>query len=104
MVDRPLVGHTLYVMGKAALHALTTASAVELAQLNIRVNAVCPGYNLFQPSESEDSIKKNRGEVPLGAVEGKPMDIADAVLYLSRAAYVTGVLLNVDGGLRLSRP
>lgn len=74
--------------------------SVELAADNIRINAVAPGIVLTPllgevNSETLDDLKQQQ---PLGRI-GTPQDIADAVLYLANANWVTGVILPVDGGV-----
>ena len=96
--ERPLRGHALYAMTKAALRMATLALAQELGP-EVRVNAVAPGNVLW----SENPVK---AETPQTLVEqtalqrqGTPEDIAGAVLWLIHdAAYVTGQTLRVDGG------
>jgi NAD(P)-dependent dehydrogenase (short-subunit alcohol dehydrogenase family) len=75
--------------------------ALDLAPL--RVNAVAPGYvdtPLFDAllGDQRDAVLKAAGEkLPVGRV-GRPEEIADAVLFLMRNAYVNGITLTVDGG------
>jgi NAD(P)-dependent dehydrogenase (short-subunit alcohol dehydrogenase family) len=71
-----------------------------LAADNIRINAVAPGIvptPLFGEL-SEEQLKALHNMQPLGRY-GTPKDIADAVLYLANATWVTGVILPVDGGV-----
>jgi len=76
--------------------------AKELGSRNIRVNAIAPGYvetSMTQvlPETAKENLKSS---IPLGR-PGVPEDIAEAALFLcsSHAAYITGVVLNVDGGM-----
>ena len=92
-----------YDTSKGAVRMLTIASARELAQFGIRVNAVAPGTidtDLVR-SVLGDSRSKEQAStlIPLGRL-GQPEDIASAVEYLSSeaASYVTGHVLVVDGG------
>lgn len=100
--ERPLAQHTVYVMAKAALAAMTASLARELAPA-VRVNGVAPGAILW-PEEGKayaDQAALIEG-TPLRRL-GSPEDIAGAVLYLLREArYVTGEILRVDGGRWLS--
>lgn len=109
MLDRPLDGFTLYTMAKRALEGLTTSSALELARYNIRVNAVSPGLSLFPEQSSVTNVLKEsaavRKTVPLGQMEASGETIAEMVGYLvsPAASYITGAIIPVDGGWRLSR-
>ncbi|WP_346921207.1 SDR family NAD(P)-dependent oxidoreductase [Glutamicibacter creatinolyticus] len=97
----------LYSASKGAMLALTRAAAVELAEHNIRVNAVAPGMTRTQMFEDwlagqEDAAATERevsAAIPLGRV-ALPEDVAGAVAYFASASntYVTGVSLPVDGG------
>ena len=90
-----------YVAAKHGVLGLTKTAAIEYAQDNIRVNAVCPGY--IETKMTEDSMRR-RGEQIIGMVPfrrmGKPEEIAEMVLWLctDRASYVSGACYNVDGG------
>ena len=97
----------IYSATKGALASLTTATAVELAPRNIRVNAIAPGmtriplYDAWlaqhdDPAETERSVT---AAIPLGRL-AHPDDIAAAVSFLAsdEAAYITGASLPVDGG------
>ncbi len=96
--------HAVYCAAKAGLVSLTENLARELAP-RIRVNAVAPGHILWAPHNSMTEAQKSAeiARVPLARL-GAPEDIAKAVRYLvsPAAAYVTGVTLPVDGGLRLA--
>jgi pteridine reductase len=95
---RPLAGHPIYSVAKAGLIMLTKSLARELAPW-IRVNGIAPGAILWpeQGMTSEDQ-RQVLDKVPLRC-SGKPEDIANAVLFLSRdAPYVNGHILSVDGG------
>jgi pteridine reductase len=88
-----------YTMGKAALANLTRALARELAP-QVRVNAVAPGAILWPEYEGGVSEEEKEERLRRTALErmGSVEDIAQAVLFLSRATYVTGQVLRVDGG------
>lgn len=100
--ERPLAGHTVYVMAKAALVAMTRSLAIELAP-RVRVNAIAPGAILW-PDDGKDYTDRQRllAGTPLGRL-GEPEDIAEAVLYLlAQARYTTGQVLTLDGGRSLA--
>ncbi|MEV7634389.1 SDR family oxidoreductase [Microbacterium sp. NPDC089318] len=94
-------GAAPYSTSKAALEMATRASALELGQYGIRVNAVAPGFVTVNSSvnpvteEYAEAVSGN----PLGR-RGEPDDIARAVVWLSgdEAAWITGETLRVDGG------
>lgn len=98
-VVRPYPDYAAYFPSKGGIPALTRAFAVELAARNprVRVNAVLPGPVMLPPElppvEREAAIAGT-----LLKREGTPQHVADAVLFLLRNDYVTGVCLPVDGG------
>lgn len=97
--ERPLRGYPLYSAAKGALLTLTRALAVELGP-EVRVNAVAPGAILW-PTDGQFPAPERSAivEHTLLKREGGPDDIAGAVLFLLAAApYVTGQVLNIDGG------
>lgn len=95
--ERPLRAHTLYCMAKAALVTMTRSLAQELAP-HVRVNGVAPGAILWPEQPLGDDDKQDvLQQVPAGRI-GSPQDIADAIVYLTQAGYVTGQILAVDGG------
>ncbi|MCU1522792.1 MAG: Short-chain dehydrogenase [Arthrobacter sp.] len=94
-------GAAPYATSKAALEMATRASALELGQYGIRVNAVAPGFVTVNSSVNpvtEEYAAAVSGN-PLGR-RGEPDDIARAVVWLSgdEAAWITGETLRVDGG------
>lgn len=98
-VERPLAGFPVYTIAKAGVAAMTRVLARELAPA-VRVNAIAPGVNLWPENDTDfDAAERERilSTIPL-ARTGQPQDIAQAILYLLEASYVTGVILPVDGG------
>jgi len=100
---------TAYAVAKAAEIHLAATAAAELAAYNIRVNAVSPGSILF-PGGSWDSFQKDDPEAfetfrttefPLGRL-GRPEEVADVIAFLlsSRASWITGANIVVDGAQR----
>lgn len=99
-------GQVQYDASKGAVQMITRGSALELAEHDIRVNAVAPGHIATEflegwSEEAPETIEKDEmvKPVPLGRA-GYPEDIAGAFLYLASedASYVTGELVTVDGG------
>jgi|TARA_B100000401_G_scaffold22607_1_gene13544 pteridine reductase len=100
-VNKALTNHSIYLAAKSGLQTITQSLAKELAP-DIRVNAIAPGAILEPPNvtwtkEQKDNIIKL---IPMSRM-GNEKDIADAAIYLSEAEYVTGQVLNVDGGKSL---
>lgn len=93
-------GYVPYVASKAALASVTKGLAAAFAP-RIRVNGVAPGPVLL-PEEADNAEDRERAarRTALERV-GSPEDVAQAVLYLARADYVTGEILRVDGGQHL---
>ena len=102
----PVPGTGAYSMAKAAVISFTESAALEFAPRGIRVNAVAPG-RISTPMTADrqgDPAREARTKalIPLGR-SGEAEDVADAVFYLaSAAAYVTGQVLRVDGGLTIN--
>lgn len=97
--ERPMAGFPLYCAAKAGLLGLTRALAIELAP-EVRVNAVAPGPILW-PDDSTFDSKMQDSIVAHTLLKraGSPQDIARAVRFLlDDASYITGQVINVDGG------
>lgn len=88
------------IAAKGGITALTKNLSIELAADNIRINAVAPGVvpTPLYGELNEAQLAALNEMQPLGRY-GTPKDIADAVLYLANASWVTGVILPVDGGV-----
>lgn len=100
-----------YSMAKAGLHAMTQHLAMELADHNIRVNAISPAvvvtpiYGAFiEPDKIEETLRGFNGFHPIGRV-GRPDDIAGAaqLLLSDDSSWVTGAIWDVDGGVMAGR-
>lgn len=95
-------GRIVYSTTKHGIHGITKTLAVELAEYNILVNTVCPGFTLTEltkKNNTEEQIEKISEEIPMKRM-AQPEEIADAVCYLasSNNTYLTGQLIAVDGG------
>ncbi|MGH7898220.1 MAG: 3-oxoacyl-ACP reductase family protein [Candidatus Binatia bacterium] len=94
-------GQVPYTMEKAGLDAMTRSLALELTDRGILVNSVAPGFidtamTAELPAEVKDVILK---QIPLGRM-GKPEEVAEIVAFLAtKASYVTGTVIHVNGGL-----
>lgn len=88
-----------HAASKGTLETITRQLAVQLAP-HVRVNAVAPGAVLPPEGWPEASRRRFEESTPLGRL-GSPDDVAQAVVYLASAPYVTGQVLFVDGGRRL---
>lgn len=100
--ERGLADYPVYSIAKAGLKMMTLSLARELAP-EVRVNGIAPGPILWPEAEAAltDEARQAVVNKTLLARTGRPEDIAEAVLYLSRAGYVTGQVLAVDGGRSL---
>lgn len=98
--EKPLAEHSIYCMAKAALSMMTKALARELAP-EIRVNGIAPGAILWPSQDLPESDKAAvLAQVPMQRL-GDPTDIANTMLFLAKAPYVTGQIVAVDGGRSL---
>jgi len=98
-------GQANYVAAKAGVIGLTKAIAIEIASRNITVNAVAPGF-IETPMTDVlgDKVKEElRTRIPLGRM-GSARDVAAAIVFLAsdEAGYITGHVLDVNGGMYLA--
>jgi meso-butanediol dehydrogenase/(S,S)-butanediol dehydrogenase/diacetyl reductase len=91
-----------YAASKGGVISLTRAMAVTYARDGIRCNVVCPALietPMSSRSQEDDRIRARLPELqPLTGAFGRPEDVAQAVVYLATAPFVTGAVLTVDGG------
>ena len=102
---RPFVGYSVYNMAKAAHQMLVQSLALEFAPC-VRVNGVAPGVNILPEQHTEQAIdpvamQRICQSIPMGRI-GTPQDIAETVLFLVNATYITGQIIAVDGGRSLT--
>ena len=101
-------GYSVYSASKAGIILLTQCMALDFAEQNIRVNAVCPGPTvtsmiLASAEDKQKTLNRWAAELPIGRA-GQPAAIAKAVAYLASedAEFVTGTAFVVDGGRLLT--
>ena len=97
------VGQAAYASSKGGVVSLTLPAARELAQFNIRVNAIAPGIFLTPmlqglPQETQTSLG---AAVPFPKRLGDPAEYADLVLTIVRSGYLNGEVIRLDGALRM---
>ena len=107
-------GPHIYATAKAAVIQLTKSVALELAELSVRVNAICPGATVTplvlggvpNTPQAEDAVKAGFARYQPIPRAGLPSDIAQAALWLASddSTFVTGQAIVVDGGLTTGRP
>jgi NAD(P)-dependent dehydrogenase (short-subunit alcohol dehydrogenase family) len=103
LADNPIAGapSSIPMITKGGLNAITLSLANEYAKQHIRFNAVAPGIvnSPMHDSNPKDFLKTLS---PMGTIS-ETQDVADAVVYLAEARYVTGEVLHVDGGAHVGR-
>ncbi|WP_395310314.1 SDR family NAD(P)-dependent oxidoreductase [Mycobacterium sp. AMU20-3851] len=103
---QPAVGMSAYCAAKAGLSMLTQVAALELAPRGIRVNAVAPGFVHTPLTEGAALIpgvvEEYVENTPLGRA-GTPEDIAEAVVFLTKSSWLTGEVLDLNGGAHMKR-
>ena len=102
--ERPLKNHSIYNISKAGLAMMTKTLAKELAP-NVRVCGVSPGSIFWPENKAELNTEQKNKMLEKIALkkQGKASDIADTVLFLAKSNYITGQIINVDGGRTLSQ-
>ena len=96
-------GQTAYSAAKAAVNALTIVWAKELGRWGIRCNAIAPGFIATESTQqaiSKTSLDHVKDNTPLRRL-GKPNEVAQAVVSIVENDFITGIILKVDGGLRI---
>lgn len=95
-------GRCVYSATKNGIHGVTNTLAIELAQYNILVNTVCPGFTLTELTRKNNSVEQITEickDIPMGRM-AEPKEIAEIVYFLCSEAntYMTGQKITVDGG------
>jgi NAD(P)-dependent dehydrogenase (short-subunit alcohol dehydrogenase family) len=98
-IKRPYADYIPYTIAKAGLAAATRGLARALAP-EVRVNALAPGPILLREGATEEERAAVIRSVPMGRI-GTPEEVAQAVVYLAGATFVTGTILSIDGGRSL---
>ena len=95
-------GQSNYAASKAGIIGFTKSVALELGSRNVRCNAIAPGFIETEMTEKldEKTVQSWRDAIPLKR-GGRPKDVADCALFLASdlSAYVTGQVIQVDGGM-----
>ena len=96
-------GASAYASSKGAVMTFTRAMAKELGPENIRVNSLCPGMisTAFHDTFTKDAVRENVANATALKREGSAKEVADTVAYLasSESSFLTGVNLDINGGL-----
>lgn len=103
--DKPFLNYTVYNMAKAAHRMMVQSLALEMAP-EVRVNGIAPGVNILPDADSDQALNDEQQHsiihsIPMQRI-GQPDEIAHSVLYLVDAKYVTGEIINIDGGRSLT--
>ena len=103
---QPGAGMAAYCSAKAGLAMLTEVAALELGPRGIRVNAIAPGLvitPLTAPAMDIPGVRDDYlANTPLGR-SGRPEEVADAAVFISRAEWLTGEVMDLNGGAHLQR-
>jgi NAD(P)-dependent dehydrogenase (short-subunit alcohol dehydrogenase family) len=98
-IERPYPDYLPYTIAKAGLASATRGLARALAP-EVRINGIAPGPVLLHPGATSEEHESVRRSVPLARL-GSPEEVADAVVFLASARFVTGTILTLDGGRSL---
>lgn len=93
-------GQANYSAAKAGLIGLTKTVAKELASRNVTCNAIAPGFIKTDMTRDFEKNEDVLSSIPLKRM-GEPDEVADLVLFLSRAGYITGEVIRIDGGIAM---
>ena len=93
-------GQANYSAAKAGLIGLTKTVAKELASRNVTCNAIAPGFIKTDMTRDFERNEDVLSSIPLKRM-GEPDEVADLVLFLSRADYITGEVIRIDGGIAM---
>jgi NAD(P)-dependent dehydrogenase (short-subunit alcohol dehydrogenase family) len=103
---QPAAGMSAYCAAKAGLSMLTQVAAMEFAPRGIRVNAVAPGFVYTPLTEGAamipGTVEEYAENTALGRL-GTPEDIAEAVLFMTKAPWLTGEVMDLNGGAHMKR-
>ncbi|MBV06028.1 MAG: hypothetical protein CMD53_01635 [Gammaproteobacteria bacterium] len=98
LVKNGIKEYSLYSGAKSALESITKSLAKELAP-EVRINGIAPGAILWQDDKDLSDEEKSSvlNKVALGRI-GRPEDVASTIFFLTQSKYITGQIINVDGG------
>jgi len=99
------IGQTVYSASKAGLVGFTKALSKEVGSRNIRVNCIAPGYIEDTEMTSDNMISSDRKKLIVTQTSlnkfGTIQDVVQAVHYVAAANFITGQVINIDGGLNM---